>query len=144
MLASFKKPVFITRNYTMAKFLFSLVLCAAVLVPSLASAQCGCNPAPAPACCAAPAPTCCAPRQRTRLKLVKVQKQVTRCKRVCTTDCCGCPTRSRVRVQKCVTRLALVRVPVEPRTRCCRPARTRCCPPAPTCNTCAATPCGCS
>ena len=71
------------------------------------------------ACHCNPCNDCCQPRQRTRLKLVCVQKEVCRRQRVCSTDACGCPTMRTVRVKKCVRRLALVRVPVQIRQRCC-------------------------
>lgn len=56
--------------------------------------------------------------QPTRLKLCRVQKEVTRCRRVCTIDECGCRHVERVPVTKCVTRLQWVRVPREPRCGC--------------------------
>lgn len=145
------------RGSYMSKFVFSLVVCAAMCLPTASFGQdCGCEPTPAPACCPAPAP--CA-KTRKKLKLVDVQQQVCRTKRVCSTDCCGCPTTKRVRVSETVTRkkLTLVDVPVDPcRQGLLKRLRGRlgnrggsCCPaPAPAPCGCAApapapAPCGC-
>lgn len=151
----------------MNRFTTLLVLGAAFALPTFVSADCGCGCDALPAvsgcgCDAMPAATGCgceaAPacntcnddcrckRTRTRLKLVRVCKDVCRTQRVCTTDCCGCPTTKRVRVKKSVSRLKLVRVEVQARERCCR---SRCSTP---CNTCApacpsdpcSTGCGCN
>lgn len=129
----------------MFKFVFSLMVCAAMCIPTASFAQdCGCDaPAPAP-CCEAPAPAPCA-KTRKRLKLVDTQRQVCRTKRVCSTDCCGCPMTKRVRSSETVTRKKLVMVdtPVDPcrrgllqRLRANRGGN--CCSPAP-----APAPCGC-
>ncbi len=103
----------------MIRFASFLVLGTVFALPGLASAQdCGCgDPAPV-ACCQDVCNDCCQPRTRTRLKLTCVDKEVCRRERVCTTDCCGCPTTKVVKVQKCVKRLALTRVEVQPRQRC--------------------------
>lgn len=140
----------------MFKFVFSAVVCAAMCIPAVSFAQdCGCDPAPTP-CCAAPAPTCCAPKTRKRLKLVNVQEQVCRVKRVCTTDGCGCPTTKLVRESQTVCRkkLTLVETPVDP----CRQGLLKrlrgklgsmksscgCAAPAPApCGCDAPAPCGC-
>ena len=133
----------------MFKFVFSAVVCAAMCIPATSFAQdcgCGCEVAPAPCC--APAP--CAPKTRKRLKLVDVQKQVCRVERVCTTDCCGCPTTKRVRVSKTVCRKKLVRVetPVDPcrqglLKRLCAKRGSRGCQSSCGCEAPAPAPCGC-
>ena len=83
-----------------------------------------CDPC-ATSCCDPCATSCCDPcdscrceRPRKRLRLVRVSKEVCRRQKVCTTDCCGCPTTKTVRVRKCVNRLRLKRVEVAPRSRC--------------------------
>ncbi len=106
---------------------------------SACDSVCGCESAgtcdPCNACT-----DCCKPT-RKRLRLVRVNKEVCRTQRVCTTDCCGCPKSTRVRVRKCVSRLRLVRVEVPKRTRCCK--KTKCCDTCNSgCNTCD-TGCGC-
>ena len=91
---------------------------------SSGSSDCGCGAAPAPAVadcgCGAPEPSCCAPRTRKKLALTKVSKEVCRLKRVCTTDCCGCPKKEWVRVKKtvCRTKLTCVDVPRKERSCC--------------------------
>ena len=85
------------------------------------SSDCGCGAAaPVADCgCDAPVADCgCAPRTRKKLVLTKVCKEVTRCKRVCTTDCCGCPKKEWVKVKKTVTRNKLTCVDVPRRERC--------------------------
>ena len=84
------------RGSYMFKFVFSAFVCAAMCFPAASFAQdcgCGCEPAPAPCV-----------KTRKRLKLVDVQKEVCRLKRVCTTDECGCSKSKLVRVKECVTR----------------------------------------
>lgn len=117
----------------MSKIVLSIAFAAALLCTSSASyAECGCG-APAAACC--PAQNDCGGcRKPTRLKLARVQKEVTRCERVCVVDECGRARMERVPVTKCVTRVQLVRVPREPR-------RARCCESS--CNACPTTVCGC-
>ncbi len=127
----------------MFKFVFSAVICAAMCLPAASLAQdcgCGCEPAPAPCV-----------KTRKRLKLVDVQKQVCRIKRVCTVDECGCPTTKRVKVKECVTRkkLVCVETPVDPCRKglfsrlCSRSGKSGCCDPAPACGCEAPSPCGC-
>ncbi len=99
----------------------AMVFCA----PGVAQADCGCG-CGAPVTCCQPADPCACP-PKTRLKLARVEKEVTRCKRVCVVDECGCAKMERVPVTKCVTRLQMVRVPREP----------KCCCPTPVCE------CGC-
>ena len=140
----------------MNRFTMLLVLGTAFALPTFASADCGCGcDAPVVAGCgcdAAPAPcntcdtcntgcqdACGCKRTRTRLKLVRVCKDVCRTARVCSTDCCGCPTMKRVRVMKSVPRLKLVRVEVPARQRCCRPS----CDPCDPCGQAQPTSCGC-
>ena len=103
-----------------------IVFGAALALPGFAVADCGCAADPCDACapcveCATVCndPCCCQPQTRTRLKLVRVCKEVCRTQRVCTTDACGCPTTARVRVVKNVSRLRLARVEVPARHRCC-------------------------
>lgn len=132
----------------MNRISLALALCAMLTVPAFASAHedCGCHTHPVSAGCGCDAPlshdcgcdtcatSCCDPcdpcrcdRPRKRLRLVRVSKEVCRRQRVCTTDCCGCPTSKTVRVRKCVTRLRLQRVEVAPRSRCnnaCDPCGT--------------------
>lgn len=130
----------------MFKFVFSAFVCAAMCLPAASFAQdcgCGCEPAPAPCI-----------KTRKRLKLVDVQKQVCRLKRVCTTDECGCQKSKLVRVSECVTRkkLTLVDVAVDPCAK--RPLRglvgrlkgigsRGCCDAAPSCGCDEPAPCGC-
>lgn len=148
-----------TRGSNMFKFVFSAAVCAAMCIPAASFAQnCGCEPAPAP-CCEAPAPSC-APKTRKRLKLVDTQRKVCTFKRVCTTDCCGCPKSKLVRDSKTVSgkRLALVDTPVDPcrkgllKRLCGRVGSMRagascgCAAPAPApcgCEAPAPAPCGC-
>ena len=115
----------------MIRFAALLVLGCAFALPSVAAAKdCGgCDPcAPCASACDCQPAACCNPCVRTRLKLVRVCKEVTRCKRVCVLDECGCPTMRRVPCTRTVSRLRLVRVPVQPRCRaCCPPAVTPCC-----------------
>lgn len=141
---------------SMFKFVFSAVVCAAMCLPATSFAQdCGCDPAPTPCCEPAPAPCV---KTRKRLKLVDVQQQVCRLKRVCTTDACGCPKSSLVKVQQCVTRkkLTVVETPVDPcRQGILKRLRGRlgsvgcksacgCAAPAPApCGCDAPAPCGC-
>ena len=87
-----------------------------VVVDTGVSSDCGCG---------APEPSCCAPRTRKKLSLTRVQKQVCRRTRVCSTDCCGCPTSKIVRQQKTVCRPKLTLVDAPARERCCR-SRNRC------------------
>lgn len=119
----------------MSKVVLSLVFAVALLcAPAVALADCGCG-APADPCCQTQN-DCCG-RKPTRLKLARVQKEVTRCERVCVVDECGRARMERVPVTKCVTRVQLVRVPREPRrARCCQPS----CDPCPT----ASSGCGCN
>ncbi len=137
----------------MFKFVFSAVVCAAMCLPVATLAQdcgCGCEPAPAPCV-----------KTRKRLKLVDVQQQVCKVKRVCTTDECGCQRSKLVRYKECVTRkkLTLVDTPVDPCRKgllarlgsrmksagCCEaPAPCGCEAPAPCgCEAPAPAPCGC-
>ncbi len=102
----------------MLKYVLPLLMAGAIFVPSVASADCGCG-----ATSAYPAMVCgcdCCP-VKTRKKLMRVEKQVTRCQRVCVVDECGNTRVERVPVTKTVTRLQRVRVPVEPRCRCKTP-----------------------
>lgn len=115
------------------------------------AAGCGCNAAPA------------APCQKTRKKLQRVctEQQVSRLKRVCSTDSCGCPKSKLVRTCETVKRskFQLVDVPVDPCKQ--RGGRLKgmfnklksmggngCCPaPAPSCGCAPApapAPCGCN
>ena len=97
-------------------------------LPCFAAAQdCGCGAAPvvdmgisSDCGCGAPEPSCCAPRTRKKLSLTMVPKEVCRMKRVCGTDCCGCPTSKMVRQKKTVSRpkLSLVDAPARERCRC--------------------------
>ena len=102
-------------------------------LPCFAAAQdCGCGGGVAVAApvvdmgvvsdcgCGAPAPSCNAPRTRKKLSLTMVPKEVCRMKRVCGTDCCGCPTSKMVRQKKTVSRpkLSLVDAPARERCRC--------------------------
>lgn len=90
----------------MFKFMFPALLCAAFVCPSLAYGQdCGCCDSFDPC-----------QQTRKKLALVDVTKSVTRLKRVCETDECGCSRSRLARVSECVTRkkLALVDVPVDP------------------------------
>ena len=134
----------------MNRITFVLALGALIAAPAFAAADhhgCGCDALPTASACengcgceatCNPCDDCCCERTRTRLRLVRVSKEVCRRARVCTTDCCGCPTTKRVRVSKCVTRLRLQRVEVAPRQRCCAPAPCNdCCDPCPT-------SCGCN
>ena len=73
--------------------------------------DCGCD--------AAPAPSCGAPRTRKRLSLTMESREVCRMKRVCSTDCCGCPTSKFVRSPKTVSRPKLSMVDAPARERCC-------------------------
>lgn len=117
----------------MSKVVLSLVFAVAlVCAPAVALADCGCGAPAAPCCQAQNDCGCC--RKPTRLKLERVQKEVTRCERVCVTDECGRTRVERVPVTKCVTRVQLVRVPKEPR-------RGRCCESS--CNGCSGGNCGC-
>jgi|GEM_PF-3152738 len=117
----------------MSKIVLSLVFAVAlVCAPAVALADCGCGAPAAPCCQAQNDCGCC--RKPTRLKLERVQKEVTRCERVCVTDECGRTRIERVPVTKCVTRVQLVRVPKEPR-------RARCCESS--CNGCSGGNCGC-
>ena len=77
----------------------------------MGSSDCGCN--------AAPEPSCCAPRTRKRLSLTMEPRDVCRLKRVCSTDCCGCPTSKFVRSSKTVSRPKLSLVDAPARERCC-------------------------
>lgn len=112
----------------MLKFFVAAVLGVCTL-PCFAAAQdCGCSePAPVADCgCEAPVETCCAPRTRKKLALVNVQKQVCRVKRVCSTDCCGCPTSKLVREKVTVCRKKLTLVDAPARERCgCRGGRLK-------------------
>ena len=153
----------------MFKIVFPAIMCLALCCPMVSSAQdCGCaTPAPAPCCepapapCCEPAPVCCEPapapcvKTRKRLALVDVSRNVSRFKVVCGTDCCGCPTKKRVRVSECVTRkkLTLVDVEVDPckrgplakiggRLRGLGSKLGGCCAPDPCCP--APAPCGCN
>ena len=97
-------------------------------LPCFAAAQdCGCGAAPvvdmgisSDCGCGAPEPSCCAPRTRKKLSLTMVSREVCRMKRVCGTDCCGCPTSKIVRQKKTVSRpkLSLVDAPARERCRC--------------------------
>ena len=125
----------------MNRISLALAFCAMLTLPAFASAHgdCGCHSHPVSTGCGCDAPcgndcgcntqcdpcatSCCDPcdrcdRPRKRLRLVRVSKDVCRRQRVCTTNCCGCPTSKTVRVRKCVTRLRLKRVEVAPRSRC--------------------------
>jgi hypothetical protein len=75
-----------------------------------ASSDCGCA-APAPA-----APCCQKQRTRKKIERVCVNKQVSKLKRVCTTDACGCKKTKFVRSCETVrvSKLQLVDVPVDP------------------------------
>ena len=89
----------------------------------MGGSDCGCGaPAPVADCgCGEPVADCgCAPRTRKKLTLTKVSKEVCRLKRVCTTDCCGCPKKEWVRVKKtvCRTKLSCVEVPRKERSCC--------------------------
>ena len=88
------------------------------------SSDCGCGE-PVADCGCAPEPSC-APRTRKKLTLTKVSKEVCRLKRVCTTDCCGCPKSKLVRVKKtvCRTKLTCVDVPRKERS-CCLGSRLK-------------------
>ena len=90
------------------------------------ASDCGCDAAPVADCGCAPEPTCCAPRTRKKLVLTKVSKEVCRLKRVCSTDCCGCPTSKLVRVKKtvCRNKLTCVEVPRKERS-CCLGSRLK-------------------
>lgn len=91
----------------MFKFVFSAVVCAAMCMPVAAIGQdCG---------CCDPAPNPCV-KTRKKLKVVEVQQEVCRRKRVCSTDECGCPTSKIVQVKETVCRkkLTLEEVPVDP------------------------------
>ncbi len=127
----------------MFKFVFSAVVCAAMCLPAASFGQdCGCcEPAPAPCV-----------KTRKKLKLVEVQTEVCRLKRVCVTDECGCSKKKFVRVKETVCRKKLVteEVAVDP----CRKgmldrlrgrfAKKSCCEPAPCgCEAPAPAPCGC-
>ena len=82
--------------------------------------DCGCDAAPVADCgCEAPEPSCCAPRTRKRLALTMESRQVCRLKRVCSTDCCGCPKSKLVRSSKTVCRPKLSLVDAPARERCC-------------------------
>lgn len=88
--------------------LASLFVLGVVLsMPSIASANNDCGVDQAAESC----DSCC----RTRIKLVHECKEVTRCKRVCVTDECGCSSMKRVRCTKTVSRLKFARVAVAPR-----------------------------
>ena len=78
---------------------------------SMGSSDCGCN--------AAPEPSCCAPRTRKKLSLTMESREVCRLKRVCSTDCCGCPKSKMVRTSKTVCRPKLSLVDAPARERCC-------------------------
>ena len=142
------------RIFNMFKYTLSLVAVAVFAIPAFA--DCGCNVAPtcgcdavvaapvAPSCgCEVAAPSCgCekAPkckRPRTRLKLATVNKTVCRPSIECTVDCCGCPKRSLVWKEKCVKRFTLVKVAVERKPRCPKPA------PSCGCDVVVAPTCGC-
>ena len=133
-------------------FVAVLAFSAVLAMPGISFAQCDCG-CDAPVVASNPCDTCaqpkccCQPRPRTRLKLTKVCKDVCRLKRVCTTDACGCPTTKLVKVAKKVSRLKLVRVPVEPRKPRCsclrRPAKPCGCA-APAVDPCGNTGCGCN
>ncbi len=73
------------------------------LAATVASADC-CSVA----CCPQPEPCC---RPRMQLRVVCVEKQVVRMKRVCTVDACGCPCVKWVPCCETVTRRRLCRVP---------------------------------
>ena len=105
------------------------------ILPCFATAQdCGCGaaaPVDAPVvdmgfemgvsdcgCDAAPEPSCCAPRTRKRLSLTMESREVCRLKRVCSTNCCGCPTSKMVRSSKTVSRPKLSLVDAPARERC--------------------------
>lgn len=124
----------------MFKFVFSAVVCAAMCIPAVSSAQdCG---------CCEPAPNPCV-KTRKKLKIVEVETQVCRLKRVCSTDACGCPTSKLVRESKTVTRpkLTMEEVAVDPCRRGClkrlrdRLGKIGCAKPA--CGCAAPEPCGC-
>lgn len=122
----------------MSKLVLSVVLAATLFCTSTACfADCGCR-APAAGCCGAPSEGSCCDckccRKNTRLKLARVEKEVTRRERVCVVDECGRARMERVPVTKCVSRLELVRVPREPR-------RARCCESS--CDCCPTSACGC-
>ena len=118
----------------MIRFALALAFAAVLSLPtnSFADCGCGCDTCAVSSCNTCQDDCCCKPRTRTRLKLVRVCKEVCRTEKVCTTDCCGCPTTKRVRVKKRVSRLRLARVEVPPRKRCCKPAVD----PCNSCNTC--------
>ena len=88
-----------------------LVLGVVFSMPCIATAQndCGCNETVE--CCDPCQDSCC----RTRCKLVRECKEVTRCKRVHCVDECGCRTVKKVPCTKTVSRLKFVRVPVAKR-----------------------------
>lgn len=146
-------PSIVQRERLMIRFAAILAFGAVLALPGFSFADCGCGcnaSVQASPCdtCNACQQDCCQPKPRTRLKLVRVCKEVCRTKRVCSTDSCGCPTTKRVRVTKRVPRLKLVRVEVPPRQRCCK--KPACpCPchkPAPCgcADPCANTGCGCN
>lgn len=83
------------------------------------SSDCGCGEPVADCGCGAPEPSCCAPRTRKKLSFAMVPKEVCRMKRVCSTDCCGCPTSKLVREMKTVSRPKLSLVDAPARERCC-------------------------
>lgn len=144
----------------MFKFIFSAVVCAAMCMPVASFGQdCGCcEPAPAPCV-----------KTRKKLKLVTVEQEVCRRKRVCSTDACGCPTSKIVHVKETVCRkkLTVEEVAVDPcrkgllkrlrgrlgsRMSACgcaapAPAPCGCAAPAPApcgCEAPAPAPCGCA
>lgn len=91
---------------------FAAPIDSAMAAPIAAPMASGCG-------CAAPAPSCgCAPKPRTRKKLQRIcaETQITKLKRVCTTDACGCPKSKLVRTCETVkhNKLQLVDVPVDP------------------------------
>ncbi|MFN6111195.1 MAG: hypothetical protein ACK493_12570 [Planctomycetota bacterium] len=117
----------------MSKLALCVVFAAAFFcTPAFCLADCGCGAPSTAFCQSANQSDCC--RKPTRLKLARVEKEVTRCERVCVVDECGRAKMERVPVTKCVTRVQLVRVPREPR-------RARCCESS--CNSCPTNDCGC-
>ena len=118
----------------MLKYVVVAVFSICVL-PCFAAAQdCGCGgesvmAAPMVSDCgceAAPEPSCCAPRTRKKLSLTMESRQVCRLKRVCSTDCCGCPKSKMVRTSKTVCRPKLSLVDAPARERCgCAGGRLR-------------------